>query len=133
MPKLPILGMVAPAMETYLARITWNEHEWRRPSGPIRRGEQGTYVAKHGFGHEEWLNRPEWRLGGWCHAFIQGVEKSRARRAGSTINLRLFAVSPSKTRLMVGEIHNAQVLTWDEVSFSLQEISRSWMVSRDAA
>lgn len=114
-------------METYLARITWNEHEWRRPSGPIRRGEHGTYVAKHGFGHEEWLNRPEWRIGGWCHAFIEGVQRSRARLEGSTINLRLFAISPSKARLMVGEIRNAQVLTQDQSGSAFRKYrARRW-------
>lgn len=122
-----ILGIVAPAMETYLTRITWNEHEWRRPSGPIRRREQGTYVAKHGFGHEEWLNRPAWRVGGWCYAFIEGVQRSRDRLEGSTINLRLFAISPSKTRLMVGEIHNAQVLTWDQSASAFKRFrARGW-------
>lgn len=114
-------------MDTYLARITWNEHQWRRPSGPIRRGEQHTYVAKHGFGHEEWLNRPEWRIGGWCYAFIEGVQRSRARLEGAIINLRLFAISPSKSRLMVAEIRNAQVLTRDASATAFKEFrARGW-------
>jgi hypothetical protein len=82
------------------------------------------------------LNRSEWRLGGWCHAFIEGVERSRGRLEGTTVNLRLFAISPSKTRLMIGEIHKAQVLTSDQSASAIKHYrARGWFreMQRDIA
>lgn len=97
-------------MKTYFARLTWNTHHWRKPAGRISRGETGTYVAKHGYGHEEWLNRSEWTFGGWRYAFIEPVRRSRSKREGQHISLNLFTISPDKQRWFVGTLVDAEVI-----------------------
>src|SRR5271169_5965535 len=96
-------------METYFARVTWSWDDWQLPSGHRARGEHGTYVAKRGYGHEEWLNRAEWVVDGWRYGFIQGVGWS-PRLRGKKIGLILFAIKPNKERVFVGRIKVAEVL-----------------------
>ena len=39
-----------------IARICWNTHDWKRPSGSEGKSLYGdSYENKIGFGHEEWL------------------------------------------------------------------------------
>jgi hypothetical protein len=94
---------------TYVTRLTWNRFGWREPSGPDK-GEHGTYVAKSGFGGEEWLNRSEWVFGGWRYAFLQGVHRQRKRLIGRTVNIRLYTINPMKDRLYVGRLNSAEVI-----------------------
>ena len=61
-----------------LTRICYNSRDWQRPSGDAKELEgPKSYVHQHGFGHEEWLFRSEWNIGGWRYAFLQGVNDSR--------------------------------------------------------
>lgn len=93
----------------YVTRLTWNTFDWRKPSGQGKK-EKGTYVARSGFGHEEWLNRSEWVFGGWRYAFLQGVNRQRKRLVGKTLNIRLYTINPMKERLYVGTLKSAEVI-----------------------
>ena len=84
---------VTMPLDTYITRITWNEDDWRRPSGAS--AETGTYVVDYGFGHEEWLTRREWVIGGVRYAFLQGVGRSAARLEGQRLCIRLYTISPT--------------------------------------
>src|SRR4051794_21441370 len=101
------------SMNTFFARLTWNRSQWRQPSGPDGKGEQGTYVATNGFGHEEWLNRREWHIGGRRHGFVQGVHRARPRleqQGERWINLIFYTISATGERVYAGELNNAEVL-----------------------
>jgi hypothetical protein len=110
-------------METYFARVTWNWDEWWLPSGHRARGEHGTYVAKRGYGHEEWLNRSEWAVDGWRYGFVQGVGWS-AKLRGKKIGLILFAIKPNKERVFVGKIRGVEVLDEELASAALAQYKR---------
>ena len=115
-------------MTTYLARLTWNQDQWRRPSGALGKREQGTYVARQGFGHEEWLNRREWHIDGWCQGFVQGVSKSRERLEGQRINLRFYSITPVGDRVYVGQVTNAEVLTEDQATAIVRAfVRKGWL------
>ena len=103
-------------MDTYITRLTWNQDQWRRPSGALGKREQGTYVAKQGFGNEEWLNRREWRVRGERYAFLQGVSKSKKKLQGHKISIILYAISPTHERVYVGRLKNAEVLSEDQAA-----------------
>ena len=108
-PSDPPIAM-AEHLETYITRITWNEDNWRRPSGSGAKTETRTYVARYGFGHEEWLNRREWLFGGLRYAFLQGVGRSLSRLRGQRLCIRLYTITPMKERLYVGELTDAEVI-----------------------
>lgn len=39
-----------------IARICWNTHDWKRPSGSEGKSRTDTsYENRIGFGHEEWI------------------------------------------------------------------------------
>lgn len=65
-----------------------------------------------GFGHEEWLNRPEWTFNGWRYGYLEGLARS-ASLPGRHIRIILLAIKPTKERerVYVGEISSAEVLT----------------------
>lgn len=101
-------------MITYLTRIAYNAENWRRPSGDAKRHEKGTHNEWHGFGHEDWLFRNEWTIGGWRYAFIEGVGKSYQklfREDKRTFNLILFSIFPKRSRRYVAEIRDVEVLS----------------------
>lgn len=108
----PVQGQRTTDVNRYAARISYNSLEWRRPAGALDAVENGlSYRNEYGFGHEDWLFRDEWQLGGWRYAFIQGVNRSRKRllERGEAFDLELFVLSPHG-RSMVCEIRDVEVL-----------------------
>lgn len=114
---------------TYIARLTWNQDQWRRPSGVLGKSEKGTYVVQQGFGHEEWLNRAEWLCDGWRYAFVQGVSKSRSGLEGQKIDIVFYALTPLEHSrcVYVGKVTNAEVLTVEQAAAALKQFkSKGW-------
>jgi hypothetical protein len=107
-----------------VTRLTWNTRDWRQPSGPGK-GEKGTFVAKSGFGHEEWLNRREWVVGGWRYGFLQGLNRQRKRLIGKTLNIHLYTISPMKQRLYVGKLNSAEVIDDQKAKQALTALRKS--------
>lgn len=96
-----------------ITRIAYNSSGWLRPTGDARREEAaGTYNSDNGFGHEDWLFRSEWQIDGWRYAFLQGVNKSRARliRDPQAFDVTLFTIEPDKRRRYVADIHGIECL-----------------------
>src|SRR5438876_3559971 len=114
---------------TYVTRLTWNTLGWRQPSGPGK-GESGTYVARSGFGHEEWLNRSEWVFGGWRYAFLQGVNRQRKRLIGQTLNVRLYTIDPMKDRLYVGKLNSAEVIDDQTAKQALTLLRKNGLIAK---
>jgi len=114
---------------TLLCRLCWK----RRPTGEARRLETDSYVAEHGFGHEEWLFNQEWTLDGKRHGFIQGLNSSRATYAGQTVALQLYTRRPSGLWCKVASIPSAYVLTNSETAEVAVEMRRrGWLASMQA-
>jgi len=98
---------------TKVARIAFNSAEWRHPTGDASESESdGTYNKLNGYGHEDWLFRSEWTIGNWRYAFLQGVNKSRAKliRENQSFDVKLFTIQPNKTRRYIAIIQNVECL-----------------------
>ena len=69
-------------MALYLARLCWNQDGWSRPSGVAQnaegeaKGSKPTFASINGYGHEEWLFRPEHTLDSWRYGFLQASLKA---------------------------------------------------------
>lgn len=103
----------AKPVTTYVTRLAYNSHHWRRPATAAEVQEAGdTYRNENGFGHEDWLFRDEWQIDGWRYAFVQGVNNSRAKllREGKPFNLRLFTMPAPSDRRAVAEIRDVECL-----------------------
>lgn len=103
----------ARSVPTYVTRLAYNSHHWRRPTTAAEVQEAGdTYRNENGFGHEDWLFRDEWQLDGWRYAFVQGVNNSRVKllREGKPFNLRLFTMPAPSDRRAVAEIRDVECL-----------------------
>jgi len=68
-------------MDKRQMRITWNEFNWEKPSGHFwtKENQEKSNVAyenQYGFGHEEWLFNPRYRVNGFQYGYVRGVEKA---------------------------------------------------------
>lgn len=96
-----------------ITRIAYNSSGWIRPTGDAKKEEAaGSYNSDNGFGHEEWLFRSEWQIDGWRYAFLQGVNKSRARllREEQAFDVTLYTIEPDKRRRYVADIYGVECL-----------------------
>ena len=109
-----------PQLENHhIARITWNSTGWRMPSVEAGKLEHGTYAAKNGYGHEDWLFRDEWQIDGWRYAFIQAQNLTAKDRGLHPINLTLFAIDPNKRRRLIATIHDLEILNPNQAKEAL--------------
>lgn len=116
----------------YVTRICWNTQGWQRPSGNAKSLETGkTFSRMNGFGHEEWLFRKGWELGGWRYGFLQGINvASDTYRNQSPLNVALYSVDPSKQKRLVGEIRGLEVLSEQEAADALAAFSEyGWLAT----
>lgn len=112
-------------MEMKLCRICWNSAGWRRPTGEAAVLETGdSYVAEHGYGHEEWLFNYEWMIDGYKYGFLQPIGKFHSNYAGETTSLCLYTVTSDKDRLVVGVIREAYIPTLAEIKAVFLEFER---------
>lgn len=116
-------------MEMKLCRICWNTAGWRRPTGEAAQLETGdSYVAQHGYGHEEWLFNYEWVINGYRYGFVQPIGKFHSKYAGDTTSLCLYTVTPDKDRLVVGVIREVYIPTLSETKDVFREFKkRGWI------
>ncbi|MFK0089667.1 hypothetical protein ACIQUS_20505 [Pseudomonas sp. NPDC090755] len=102
---------------SYITRICQNDSNWQFPTRSAVEASN-TFSSQHGYGHEEWLFRFEWQIGGWQYGFLQGVNKgwesrlARGERAGDIV---LFTLTPDGRRYVARIRHiefldNAQAI-----------------------
>ena len=98
-----------PIMEERIARICYNENDWKRPSGRNGKGTlKKSFEFTHGFGHEEWLFDRTKIIDGYHYSFLQAVNDFLY--AGEVFTIHLFAYSKTKGKLYLGVINNVECL-----------------------
>lgn len=112
------------APEKYVARICWNSANWVHPTGEAPSIERATYVTEAGFGLEEWLFNFQWVLDGWEYGFLQPVNRSLAKAQGTTIDIRLCAISPKAEWFYVAHVPRCEVLTEEQAEYARREFKR---------
>jgi hypothetical protein len=83
----------------FFTRLTSNTNDWITPSGHFwKKSNQGKpnipYENQFGYGHEEWLLNPRYRVGGFQYGYIRGIKSSNYR--GQTIE-RVYLYTVDKT------------------------------------
>ena len=94
-------------MQNKYARVCWNTLGWRIPSGDAIEGN--SYVARYGFGHEEWLFNFEWLINGYRYGFLQPIGKFYEKYAEESCSILIYTVTPEQQTLLVGIISNVYV------------------------
>lgn len=112
------------------ARLCWNTNGWRQPSGDAPRLENGTYVARNGFGHEEWLFNFEWVMDGYRFGFLQPIGRFRSSYVRRNFHVMLYTVAPGGAVLLVGSIRNLYVPEDDETTEAVREIYKKGWVAQ---
>lgn len=97
---------------TYITRVCYNSSNWQRPTGDAEEAAN-TFRAINGYGHEEWLFRFEWQIGGWQYGFIQGVNKgweARLERGERIADVVIFTIDELRRRRYVARIRDLEFL-----------------------
>jgi hypothetical protein len=119
-------------MQRYVARLCWNTAGWVRPTGEARETESDTYATRMGFGHEEWLFNYQWMLEGWKYGFLQPVNRSYRKVQGSTIDVRLYTISPDGVWYYVAHVRHCEVLTQPQAEAAREEFrTRGWLADME--
>lgn len=123
-------------MDKY-CRLCWNTKNWRQPTGEARLLEHHeSYVAKYGFGHEEWLFNNGWLLKGYDskdttayrYGFLQPIGKYLATYQGKRFDALLYTVNPDTKVLIVAKIGNLYVPDNDELDWAFDALKRNgWL------
>lgn len=93
-----------------IARICWNTHEWKRPSGSEGKSQSdGSYEKEIGFGHEEWIldDSRIYEPDGYHYGFLQPMNVASGKHIGAVYDIHLFSISPLKQKVYIGCLHNA--------------------------
>lgn len=122
----------------YLARICFNSQGWRRPTGEARLLEHASppsFSRMFGYGHEEWLFRFDWQIGGWQYGFLQGVNNSRSTVAGmeDAVDVTLYTCEPSSQRRYVAKILDVECLSYSQSkTIHTQFVANGWLADMQA-
>jgi hypothetical protein len=106
-------------MENYLTRLTPNQNNWTKPSGPAGKcglQKKSPYEGKTHFGWEEWLFRdirnPSLQLNGYCYGFIQAFHGKNKDKTGLE-NLYLYSREcdgKNSRNILIGKISNIEIV-----------------------
>lgn len=103
------------ASDKRLMRLTWNTNNWESPSGhPWKKKNQRNSSIAHenqyGYGHEEWLFNPKYRVNGFQYGYIRGVE-TLSEKDEVIEEVILYTLDDSdKKRYIVGSIKNIEII-----------------------
>jgi hypothetical protein len=97
-----------------LARLCWNDKDWRRPSGSTGKTRKvGAFEHETGFGHEEWLFDTSKVIDGYHYGYVQAV--SRHRETNNPFDLSLYSIdNRTKQRWWLGKIRNVESVGAEE-------------------
>lgn len=118
---------IVSIMEERIARICYNENDWKRPSGRNGKGTlKKSFEFIHGFGHEEWLFDGTKIIDGYHYGFLQAV--NGFIYAGEFFTIHLFAYSKTKGKLYLGAINNVECLDEKTARWTYgQYLKRGWI------
>ena len=123
-------------MDKY-CRICWNINNWITPSGVSTYVEKAdSYVAKYGFGNEEWLfdfgrllkgfNRTD--PNSYRYGFLQPLGKYLSKYQGKKFSVLLYTINPQRDYLIVARIDNLYVPHLDELQWVFTKmINQGWV------
>jgi hypothetical protein len=125
-----VVEAAATASAFKVARLCWNTNDWQSPTGRDGKvGNRNSFEGVHGFGHEEWLLDHGRLLDGWKYGFIQPLNRSFGKYAGSTLNLLLYTIdNRTKCRYWVASIRGVEVLTPEQASHTVRTFKKNgWL------
>lgn len=113
----------------YVCRVVYSNNNWSRPARAFEEAAN-SFASSRGFGHEEWLFRDEWTIGGWRYGFLQGINDSYARLCmeNQPFNVTLFTLDPNYGHRYVARMFGVEVLRPSDAVRAIEEFRRlGWL------
>jgi hypothetical protein len=110
-----------------VSRICWNSNYWKRPSGRTGKAtSKKTFERENGYGHEEWLLDERVCQDGYHYGFLEPLFRAIEDKTyvGKMFDIHLYTITPSKERLYVGVIHNAECISKEQENKVVQYYSK---------
>lgn len=112
-----IIKKISAINQKRIARITYNDQGWVRPSGEYGKSEAvNSFEAENGYGHEEWLFDISKIYKGYHYAFLEPIRKEhQAYVKANPYDVVLFTINgETKQRYYIGVIFNVEVISETE-------------------
>lgn len=102
-----------------VARLTWNDQGWKKPSGVKGKSSQSdTHEGQFGYGHEEWLFDDSKIIDGYHYGFLEPIRKGQTSHANKSYPIWLYSINGlTKKRYWIGEIRKTLVIDEVEATF----------------
>ena len=118
-------------MAEYIARICYNDKEWRRPSGLKGKGQlKDSFERIHGFGHEEWIFDKSRILDGYHYSFLEPM--GGFIYAGQIMDVHLYFYSREFGKLYLGIIRSVECLTKKEAEKAYDVYEKKGWIKENA-
>ena len=114
----------------HIARLTWNENVWSKPSGPKKKHEsEDNFTSQYGYGHEEWLFSHRFIFENYSYGFIEGAFRKKESDHGRSFDVMLYTISKAQGWYFVGEIDDCEILDQDEADRATKFFLETGMIN----
>ena len=102
--------------EARIARLTWNEFGWVKPSGSNGKSlDKASHEFIYGYGHEEWLFDTSKLINGYKYGFLEPLRKHQESFTNINYKIWLYSFNSAvNKRFWIGTINNLKVLSVNE-------------------
>ena len=98
-----------------ISKVCWNEHDWKKPSGPEGKDKSSnTYEGENGFGHEEWIAEKFREIKGFHYGFLQTMNLKSDLHVDKIYNIDLITGDREGNFFHAGLIKNAICISKEE-------------------
>ena len=117
-------------VEEKIARICWNDNDWKKPSGTRGKSQtEGLFEFDNGFGFEEWLFDFETLVDGYKYAFLQPVNTTNHAHAGCRYAIHLYVYDKFKAKnISIAKIASVECLTEKEAKAAYDKLHQSSVI-----
>ncbi|WP_279155987.1 HNH endonuclease [Obesumbacterium proteus] len=117
-------------MDNKIARICWNSHGWKKPSGPNGKStDHNSFEVNPGFGHEEWLFDYTNLIHGYQYSFLQPLNNNAHKGKTYRIYLYYFEKASSK-KFCIGHIENVVCIDEQEAQNAIDHFRENGRLSK---
>jgi hypothetical protein len=118
----------------YLAKMTFNENQWIKPSGRNKKLESNNFVQfyedSYGFGWEEWNFSPFRVKNNFHYGFLQAIHSNSELRNKTYSDVILFT-QILNSYYIIGIIEKLYALSFNESRLAREELSHEKLMKED--
>jgi hypothetical protein len=119
----------------YLAKVTFNNNNWIKPSGPENKLISNSFVSffesNSGFGWEEWNFSPKRLVDDKYYGFLQSIHFNSELRRKTFENVYLFSQQKNLKCYLIGKIKKLTTLSFNDSRIARESLCHTEEMRND--